>query len=207
MAVFEGNSALLNIYAEADQPKTFMKHVIAASTLVIVVAIGFGTFSYLTFGNQTESVILMNLPTGDPASITTKVCYFICVMGSYIIMIQPVFSLLENYGWYKNVTCMSANLKHGLFRILVVLLSIGVSLVLPNVHVVVELTGSTMGTLIAVVMPVMFYNKAYPPKKSSRIGKPDERAWIRKLNWVVLVIGTATGIKGLLDTVSNIQKL
>lgn len=51
MTIYEGNSSLLNIYAEVDKPTDFNTSLLITFTVLIVACAGFGTFSYLTFGS------------------------------------------------------------------------------------------------------------------------------------------------------------
>lgn len=72
------------------------------------------------------------------------------------------------------------------------------AILLPNVNVVLQFTGSIGGTLIGVVIPIMLYHKAYEVASSRaehRYVKPQD--WKRNfLSYVVFVVGTAIGIIG-----------
>jgi proton-coupled amino acid transporter len=90
MCLFEGNSSILNLYAEVDQPKHFLKYTLASFVIIMILCIGCGTLSYLTFGQKIEDIVLLNLPESNLADIT-KMLYLLTIMGSYVILIQPVF--------------------------------------------------------------------------------------------------------------------
>ena len=94
----------------------------------------FSIMTYLTFGASTESVVFLNLPDHDPMSIATKICYFICVMGSNVVMLQPIYSLLENYDWYTNIEMVGEQTKFVFFRVLVIALAMILSLIIPGVQ-------------------------------------------------------------------------
>lgn len=70
--------------------------------LTVLVAGLVGYLGYLAFGDSTKSVILFNLPNEDPASITAKICYVLTIMGSFVILINPVFTTIERANWYRN---------------------------------------------------------------------------------------------------------
>lgn len=55
--------------------------------IVVGLMAGFGTFSYLAFGDTLQPVVLYNLPDEDAMSVATKMCYFITIMGSYAMLI------------------------------------------------------------------------------------------------------------------------
>lgn len=63
--------------------------------LLTVVAIGLGTVSYACYGQSTADIILINLDSASALSATAKVLYVCTIMGSYVLVIQPVFSTLE----------------------------------------------------------------------------------------------------------------
>jgi hypothetical protein len=62
-----------------------------------------GYTGYLAYGASTKSVILYNLPNQDPISIIAKFCYVLTICGSFVIIIQPIFGLLERANWYKSM--------------------------------------------------------------------------------------------------------
>jgi len=78
----------LNLYAEADSPKDFYTTLIVLFIFMLVLfGVGLGSLGYLAFGNSCKSVILYNLPNGNPEAIVAKVFYIITLMGSYVIVI------------------------------------------------------------------------------------------------------------------------
>jgi len=84
------------------------------------------------------------------------------IMGSYVILSQPVFAMIESYNWFKSITLdKNGYIKYLSERTLVVILTIVITLLFPNLSLVLQLSGSVTGTLISVVLPVLFYNRAY----------------------------------------------
>lgn len=63
------------------------------------------------------------------------------------------------------------------------------SIALPNLNFILAFSGSITGTLISVVMPILFYHQAYKDKK-----------WIKRIANVVLVIGCLTGVLAFHDS-------
>lgn len=115
MSLFEGNQMILNLYSEADQPQNFFMQaavIIVCLTLFIACAVGY--IGYLAFGETTKSVILYNLPNDDPISITAKCLYILTICGSFVLIIQPIFSIVERSGWYNNWFCPNEKPEDGL---------------------------------------------------------------------------------------------
>lgn len=78
--------------------------------MTVFVAGTVGYLGYLAFGNGVKGVILYSLPNDDPAAITAKICYLLTIMGSFVIIIQPIFYIIENAEWYKKTsTCCASD--------------------------------------------------------------------------------------------------
>lgn len=62
------------------------------------------------------------------------------------------------------------------FRTLVVVLVCAVSFVIPNINILLTFAGAILGTLVNIVLPVVFYNRAYThsPKNRKLIKKGGE---------------------------------
>ncbi len=102
MTLFEGNQQILNIYAEFDKPKNFfMLSFILILSLTVFVAATVGYVGYLAFGSKVKSVILLNLPNSDPSAITAKICYILTIMGSFVLLINPIYYIIENTECFK----------------------------------------------------------------------------------------------------------
>ena len=69
------------------------------------------------------------------------------------------------------------------------------------------LGGSILGTIVTIIIPIMFYNRAYSSElKHLRLDKNDEdlndnRKIIKVLNIVVLIIGITLGSFGFVKAV------
>jgi len=78
-------------------------YVIITTTVFIAAFVGY--LGYFTFGSSSKSVILYNLPPEDPMSITVKIFYLLTVMGSFVLLSQPVFHVIEMTMFYKTGRC------------------------------------------------------------------------------------------------------
>jgi proton-coupled amino acid transporter len=92
----------LNIYAEFDKPKNFfMLSFVLILSLTVFVAATVGYVGYLAFGSKVKSVILLNLPHSDPSAIFAKICYILTIMGSFVLLINPIYYIIENTDCFK----------------------------------------------------------------------------------------------------------
>jgi len=196
----------LNIYSETAEPKHFVRDVIIGYSAVGTFGIIFGYFSYLTLGDKITDIILLVLPTNSHWAVTGKIMYLLTIMGSYVLMIQPIFNIVESFQFYKDFDRVGEDAKYYLERTSVVVLSIIGAILLPNVNVVLQFTGSIGGTLIGVVIPFMLYHKAYSvasTRAEYRYLKPKD--WKRNLmSYFVFFVGTTIGIVGLGATIYDL---
>jgi|TARA_B110001450_G_scaffold255515_1_gene283290 amino acid permease len=68
-----------------------------------LIAAAVGYIGYLAFGASCKGVILYNLPNDDPASIFAKCAYVLTICGSFVLLIQPIFYIMESSKWYSNL--------------------------------------------------------------------------------------------------------
>ena len=194
MNVFEGNQQILNLYSESEKPRAFF--LVTSSVIVTIsfmLALFVGYLGYFAFGNSSKSVILYNLPNEDPASITAQIFYILTITGSYVLLIQPVFYVMENSVWYRfgqedqvdqSLSQHSEHsvylnnhdapfkwwmyIRHFTFRTLTVALICISAFLIPNLNVLLTLVGAILGTIISVIIPVAFYNRAYDYSEKSK---------------------------------------
>jgi len=265
MSLFEGNQQILNLYSETDKPQNFfLIALVCILVLTFLVAATVGYLGYLAFGNSVKSVVLYSLPNDDGAAITAKICYLLTIMGSFTIIIQPIFYVIESSNWYKYITGGSdedqeqenetkdkdkgdANKSVGneselldgrpasfcsyvlyfLFRTLVVIIVVGIAFLIPNLSILITFCGAVLGTIVNILLPVLFYNRAYNNSDKNRAlemaggdqdeaeslmneggnraedndddddDKSDNRLVIKIVSWIVLAFGTVIGIWGL----------
>ena len=208
--------------------------VICITILTVVVAVGIGYLGYLAFGEKTKSVILFNLPNDDPASIAAKIFYILTIMGSFVLVANPVFRVIEKSGWYRSLagidddslnspaklakngssmpamnladdspepkepgaaanlseenksgneggeksvcsyeeddplTCCSGIVYFG-FRTLIIILLCVIAFSIPNINILLTIGGALLGTIVNIVLPILFYNRAYAFSAKNRM--------------------------------------
>jgi len=71
--------------------------------LTFLIAAAVGYIGYLAFGASSKGVILYNLPNDDPASIFAKCAYVLTICGSFVLLIQPIFYIMESSKWYSSL--------------------------------------------------------------------------------------------------------
>jgi len=92
-------------------------------------------------------------------------------MGSFVLLINPIYYIIENTECFKgkkngdsndeNETSCLYIFKYIFWRTFVVLLAYTASIFCPNIHLILTFAGAILGTIISILIPVLFYNKAY----------------------------------------------
>ena len=204
--MFEGNQQILNLYAEADKPQQFVGITIGIiSMLTIFLAVPVGFMGYLAFGDNVESVIIYNLPPNDTLSNIAKCFYVLTIMGSYLIVIQPVFYIIEETKFYRSFLSydnpVGELVQYCTMRTTLVAFVLGFSYLMPSINLILQISGSISGTIITVIMPVLFYNRAYTDSDKNMmrdLGSPgtDKRSKVKMFNLLVLAVGCWVGAIG-----------
>jgi amino acid permease len=229
-SLFEGNQVILNIYSETTVPvKFFTQVLILVISLSIFVVLSVGLSGYLAFGNSVKSVVIYSLPHQDVASIIIKFCYLITISGSYLIIIQPIFHIIESCECYRSGNCCidrprreledvdvewscTRYFKFILVRFLIVIIVFFVSILIPNINIMLIISGAFCGTLVNIIIPVTFYNRAYNGSIKNENMHLDEdgnqqpeegRMCMKVMGYILLVVGTTVGIWGLVYVFFN----
>ena len=156
-----------------------------------MIAVMTGFLGYFAFGETTDTVILLNLPNNCWVGIAAKLFYCFTIMGSFVLLIQPIFYIIERSDWYtrilepeqqeddqiefeqeidapvylnRAVVKPHSTMQMIVFvviRLVVVAVVVLTSFVFPNLNLVLTLGGSILGTIMTIVLPVTFYNRAY----------------------------------------------
>jgi len=114
-------------------------------------------------------------------------------------------------------------------RFLVVIVFFGISCVIPNLHILLTFGGAILGTIVNILLPVLFYNKAYqftPRNRRLETGKKDlpedeqplmenaqnddenasdPRLCVKITSWIVLALGIFIAIIGLIYIIMEIK--
>jgi len=92
------------LYSEAEKPQDFFKIVaISYASVTLVVATFLGILGYLAFGGQTMPIILGNMPETEWIGVVARVSYLFAILGCWVIVLQPIFYLVESSAWYERM--------------------------------------------------------------------------------------------------------
>jgi len=104
MNLFEGNQQILNLYAENERPRSFYPITMGVIiSILLLFAVPTGYLGYLAFGDTVKSVLIMDLPYDDSLSVVAKLFYTLTIMGSFVLLIQPIYYVVERTQRYKEM--------------------------------------------------------------------------------------------------------
>ena len=102
---YEGIGIVMPVMHACADPDKFSYIFIAAMLSLQISFIVFGWICYFTWGsNMTEPIVTEMLPKKDLIVIFTKILFIFIAICSYALLIQPTFTILEN--WVLAPKCM-----------------------------------------------------------------------------------------------------
>lgn len=121
---FEGIGLIIPIQESMIYPDRFPKVLAQVLVTISLVFIVIGTIGYLTFGENIQTVILLNLPQNSPFVSFTQLFYSIAILLSTPLQLFPAIRLMESKIFFKKTGRTSTKIKWGknFFRTVSVLL-------------------------------------------------------------------------------------
>ena len=154
----------------------------------MLMKIVFSVFAFLSFGFDTNQVILNNLPEGSFRMSISFVFVSSCVF-SYALPLHQVFDLIETSKVFQNTFSKMLIFGSFLLRVIVVLSTVLAAILFPNFALVVSFAGSIIGSFYTYIFPCAVHLKM----KFQQL-KPYEVF----VNLLLIVIGTVVLIFGVI---------
>jgi len=193
--IYEGIGLVIDMERAMKKPQQFLTQMWVAYIFLSILFIGYGSIGYIAFGDKTNQISLLNLPT---STLTTVSMILVCIAlyFTYPIQIFPVFSILENILFNTSTTCLFW--KTNLLRVLVVTLSWGISVLFANYFsYFLSLIGSVGCSLLAFIIPATFYMKLF--WKESSLSTKVLNVAMLSFGLVASIFSTAVTIYGFFN--------
>lgn len=155
---------VIPIAESMKEPSKFPSVLRRVLGVITVLFIALGAISYLTFGEDVQTIILLNLPSKDPMVSSIQTLYSLAICLSIPLQLFPAIRIMENglfttrsgknnavVKWQKNV-----------FRVLVVFLCAWIAIVgsKDKLDKFVPLIGALFCIPLCFVFPPLFHLKA-----------------------------------------------
>ncbi|CDW79405.1 UNKNOWN [Stylonychia lemnae] len=95
----EGTALLPGIYASTQNKKAYRKILISAVSLDGILTMILSSIGYLSYGQGTRDIVIMNLRYGIVSNLV-QFMYAFGVLCSFILQLFPILEVIENFEWY-----------------------------------------------------------------------------------------------------------
>ena len=153
--------------------------------------------AFLSFGVNTNEVILNNLPPG-PVHITVSSCFAFSCIFSYVLILFPLLESCHN-SLTKRIQNdkIPSFLTYAVVRVTMVLLTVVVGILVPNFFIIVSFLGSTTSALACYIFPFVLHLKL--KYKQLKIYQVCIDCILVFLGVIVMILGTGVSFKTLID--------
>ena len=160
-----------SVEGSMTEKEKFGRALALAYIISIIIKLSFFVLTFLSFGANTDEIVVNNLPPG-PVHITVSSFFaFSCIL-SYVLV---VFLILENI--HNSVTTRIQNdeipsfLMYAVSRVTLVLMTVAVAILVPSFLVIVMFLGSTLDSIVCYIFPVFLHLKLkYKQLNSYQVG-------------------------------------
>ncbi|KAI8344933.1 transmembrane amino acid transporter protein-domain-containing protein [Blakeslea trispora] len=158
---FEGVGLIIPITESMKEPKKFPKVLSGTMIFITLLFISVGLLSYLAFGDEVQTVILLNLPV-SPVVNTIQGLYAMAICLSIPLQLFPAIRIVETGLFSKSgKNDPVVKWQKNLFRFASVLISAGVAIVgSSDLDKFVSLIGSVFCIPLCFLFPPLFHYKA-----------------------------------------------
>ncbi|ODV87993.1 hypothetical protein CANARDRAFT_26163 [[Candida] arabinofermentans NRRL YB-2248] len=98
---YEGVGLLIPIQESMANPKDFNRLLLLVMGIVTLIFVTLSSISYMSYGDDVKTVILMNFPRNKLA-LVIQLCYAIAILLSTPLQLFPAIKIFENYLFHKN---------------------------------------------------------------------------------------------------------
>jgi len=197
---YEGAGMVLSL--EASMPpehrKSFPKIFASALFVITGLYIFFGASGYISFGDETEEIITLNLPQGLFPHVV-KACLCFSLFFTFPVMMFPVSTMLD-----KQIAVAASRSKLEKLSLIagtvlrcgeVALAGVIVTMI-PDFASIMGLIGSTCCMLLALIMPGLIHSQLF---------KSELSASAKLLNHALVLIGLVGCLLGTNDALNRIR--
>ncbi|CAI2316874.1 unnamed protein product [Caenorhabditis sp. 36 PRJEB53466] len=206
---FEGQAMVLpleNSLKHAEDMRGASGLLSTAMNLVTLLYAFLGFFGYVTFGNQVQGSLTLNLPN-SVLTVTIKALLVLKIfLGSALQLFVVVQMLLPSLrsSFSKDRKWLHRLLPYAL-RLFLMLVSLSLALVVPNLTQIIPLVGITSGLLLSLILPAFLDSIVFLPgfKKQGEMFKFYQKLSINGtlfvLGWLFLCSGLYSSIVEIVD--------
>jgi proton-coupled amino acid transporter len=159
---YEGIGLIIPIVEGMQEPEKFPRVLSFTMGLMTFIFVTIGTLSYAAFGEEVETVVLLNLPSGSVTVEAVQFFYALAILFSVPLQLFPAVGILEA-GIFARSGKRDPIVKwrKNMFRIAMAsFIGVGAWLGVDNLDRFVSLTGSFACIPLSFIYPALFHYKA-----------------------------------------------
>ena len=193
---YSGHLIIPSVEGSMTDKTKFGKALSLAFVVCALMKLSFAVFAFLSFGANTDAVILISLPSGL-VHITVGSFFALNCVLSYVLIIYPVMETV-----HESVTARILNdkipesVKDAVIRVTVVISSVVVATLVPSFLVIVSFLGSIFHTPFGFIFPIVLHLKL--KYESLKIHQVFVGCFIAMFGAVIMVLGILESIKTLI---------
>jgi len=168
---FEGIGLVIPITDAMKEPRKFPKVLTGVMLFLMVLFCGGGVMSYLTFGADVQTVVIVNLDTTSKFTQIVQFLYSVAILLSVPLQLFPAVRIMEN-GLFERSGKADTRVKwtKNMFRFCVVIFCAGLSWVgASDLDKFVSFVGSFACVPLCYVYPAMLHYKACAHTRKQKI--------------------------------------
>ncbi|KAJ2024962.1 hypothetical protein IWW57_003547 [Coemansia sp. S610] len=168
---FEGYALILPIVDTMSQPAKFPAVLSLVMAVCAAIAVSIGALSYAAFGEETEAIVFLNMPSKTTATLTVQLLYSSAILFTVPLMMFPVIRILEQALFPRRSGKLntSVKLQKNFFRALLVVGVLGISVAgVERVDKLVAVIGGFACVPISFIYPPLFHLKAVAESRWER---------------------------------------
>eukprot|EP00656_Telonema_subtile_P025757 TRINITY_DN2779_c0_g1_i3.p1 TRINITY_DN2779_c0_g1~~TRINITY_DN2779_c0_g1_i3.p1 ORF type:complete len:331 (-),score=111.06 TRINITY_DN2779_c0_g1_i3:216-1208(-) len=193
---YEGIGLVLPLEASMEDRSEFGWVLRSSMIAVTVLFLSFGASGYIAYGEETNSLITDNLPTGL-VSQSLRVVLAVGLFFTYPIMMFPVSQILDDLCLDMSDPQHPPTLKQNMLRVCLVAVTALVARSVPDFGLFISLVGSSCCALLAFVMPAAIHLEVHRDQMQWYYGVRD--LLVMLFGVVVAVLGTYISLQEIVN--------
>lgn len=190
---FEGIGLIIPIQESMIHPLNFPKVLAQVITTIAITFIVIGTLGYVTFGEDVQTVILLNLPQTSPMVILTQFLYSLAILLLTPLQLFPAIRLIESkiFNFRSGKLSLGVKWLKNLFRTLFVLLTAYIAFIGgQNLDKFVSFVGCfACIPLVYMYPPMLHYRSCCKITPNLTENEKRRRYWLGNLDFLLVLIG------------------
>ncbi|KAJ1738330.1 hypothetical protein LPJ78_005696 [Coemansia sp. RSA 989] len=169
---FEGYALILPIVDSMRRPEKFPRVLTLVMLICSAVAITTGGLSYSAYGDRTEAIVLLNMPSNTPVTLTVQLLYSLAILFTTPLMMFPVVRILEQalFPRRSGKRNRAVKMQKNFFRTLLLVLVMVVSVVgVERVDRLVAIIGGFACIPLSFIYPPLFHLRAAAATRWERV--------------------------------------